>query len=45
MFIFVVLANYRLVVELGLMKAPMLLLFQVAQGLLNVKVLIFFVRK
>lgn len=44
-FIFVFHANCRLVVELELMKAPMLLWLRVAQGLLNVKMLIIFVRK
>lgn len=41
----VFLANCRLVVELVLMRAPMHLWLQVAQELLNVKMLIFSVRK
>lgn len=41
----VCLANCRLVVELVLMRAPMRLWLQVAQELLNVKMLIFSVRK
>lgn len=39
------LANYRLAVELELMRAPMHLWLRVSQELLNVKMLIFSVRK